>query len=226
MFGQTPTEKRTARKFHPKLKMHLNSVGGVCHAIKLKRCPVARKTRLDELVRVPVRDITQVFEPNAMLAICHAIEDLAAEAGHGELIATFQHFDNFEPAKNRYINLARGLDAVRVWGAGEPPKKCPGIDFIVLDDSKIMKYWLVLYDGPEDHAVLLGKQINRATDLKKRKFIGFYSFNPYLVRSIRWRFNLLSTGLSKMVNHWDRSHIFPDLKLQDLMVFMQGQVDK
>ena len=126
-----------------------------------------------------------------------------ARSRKGELIATFQDFKNFLPEKNRYMSLAEDLDAVRVWGCGEVPKKCGKVDFIQTDDERLKRYWLVLFDSPDTRAVLLCKQVNKAAQFADKKFIGFYSFNPYLVQSIRWRFNLLSCGLSKVISHWE-----------------------
>ena len=141
---------------------------------------------------------------------------IASEVGHGELISTFQDFKNFLPYKARYTSLAEELDAVRVWGHGPVPKNCGKIDFVQSNGDKINRYWLVLFDSEESRAVLLCKQVNRATQFADKKFIGFYSFNPYLVQSIRWRFNLLSCGLSRIISHWEKSFPFPDLKMRDL----------
>jgi hypothetical protein len=223
MFGQTSTEKKTAKKFQAKLKAHLKCIRGVCQTIKLKRCPVAKTAKLAELVNIPDRDITHVFAAETMLAVSLAIEDLASEVGKGELISTFQNFRNFECHKQRYLSLARDLDAVRVWGAGAPPKRCPRIDFIVTEDPKIIRYRLVLFEGPSDHAVLVCKQLGPTKEPGQEKFIGFYSFNPYLVQSIRWRFNLLTCGLNKIVNHWDKSMVLPNLKLRELDLFLRDQ---
>ena len=40
-----------------------------------------------------------------MLAISHAIEDIAGEVRRGELMSTFQDFKNFLPHKSRYKSL-------------------------------------------------------------------------------------------------------------------------
>ena len=61
-----------------------------------------------------------------------------------------------------------------------------------------------------------GRSSRLEKKFEEKKFIGFYSFNPYLVQSIRWRFNLLSCGLSRVITHWEKSFPFPDLKMRDL----------
>jgi hypothetical protein len=175
---------------------------------------------LGEAVFIPEQDLIHVFDNETVLAVSHAIEDLASEIGAGELIATFQSFENFTASRKRYAGLARDLDAVRVWGAGPVPRNCPGVDFIHSENPRLMRYWLVLFEGPSDHAVLVCKQINGATDPDKKKFVGFYSFCPYLVQSIRWRFNLVSSGLSKVVKHFEASFSLPDVKMSDLSPFL------
>jgi hypothetical protein len=216
MFAQTASEKKIAQRFRAGLRRHLSTCGPQNKAVRAEPAPEKGKLTLGQLVSIPERDIIHVFASDAMLAISHAIEDLAGEVRSGELISTFQYFKNFAPQKKRYVALARDLDAVRVWGAGEPPKGCPGVDFIVAEDPKIIKYWVVLFDAPQSHAVLVCKQVNRTTEYAKKKFVGFYSFNPYLVQSIRWRFNMLSSGLSKIATHFDKSMAFPDFKMRDL----------
>jgi len=217
MFAPTSSETKTAKKFKSKLAARLpRNEDGIPRLLRLKgRCPDSKKT-LGEAVFVPEHDIVHVFDNEMMLAVSHAIEDLASEVREGELIATFQSFENFLPSKKRYISLASDLDAVRVWGSGKIPKGCPGIDFIATDNPKLMRYWLVVFESQTDHAVMVCRQINETDEIEKKKFVGFYSFCPYLVQSIRWRFNLISSGLNSVVNDWEKSFSLPDINLRDL----------
>lgn len=219
MFAPTPAEAKTAKKFKKKLDLHLPENDGVPRLLRIRgKCPDTQKT-LGEAVFIPERDIIHVFDHDTLLAVSHAIEDLASEVREGELIATFQTFDNFLPHKKRYQSLARDLDAVRVWGSGTAPKGCPGIDFIRSDNEKMMRYWLVLFESQNDHAVLVCKQVgagSSAASPEGKKFVGFYSFCPYLVQSIRWRFNLVSSGLKTVIQHWENTFSLPDLKMRDL----------
>ncbi|MEM1059268.1 MAG: DICT sensory domain-containing protein [Verrucomicrobiota bacterium] len=213
----TECEKAAGRKF----KKHLKNYQGMCSehkgAVRVHRQRDAKEDcSLGEAVFVPDSDVHHILDSPVMLAISHAIEDLALEHGGGELISTFQDFKNFAPQKERYLELAEKLDSVRVWGSGEPPEGCRDIDFVYVDDPKVRKYWLVLYDNPECHAMLLCRQVNRALKYENKKFVGFYSFNPYLVQSIRWRFNLLSSGLAKVLTHWEQSFQFPSVTSQHL----------
>ncbi len=215
MFAPTSSENKTAGKF--KKKLRLPAPGAVPRLLRLRKCPDTKKT-LGEAVYIPEHDLIHVFDNDTLLAVSHAIEDLASETRAGELIATFQSFENFAHSRKRYAALARDLDAVRVWGSGKVPsaQSCPGIDFIASDNARLMRYWLVVFESLTDHAVMVCKQINETDDIGKKKFVGFYSFCPYLVQSIRWRFNLISSGLNSVVNDWEKSISLPDVNLRDL----------
>jgi hypothetical protein len=216
MLAKTNCEHATTKKFKAKLKPYHHHFDKCSKAVCVHNGRTKDKVRLGDLVTIPDSDLHHVMDPEAMLAISHAIEDIAGEVRRGELIATFQDFKNFLPHKSRYMSLAEDLDAVRVWGNGPIPKNCGKIDFVQTEEERLRRYWLVLFDSEETRAVLLCKQVNKANDFAAKKFIGFYSFNPYLVQSIRWRFNLLSSGLSRVISHWEKAFPFPDLKMRDL----------
>jgi hypothetical protein len=80
---------------------------------------------------------------------------------------------------------------------------------------------MVLLDSVPCHAILFCKLVNRTADFADRKFVGFYSFNPYLVQSIRWRFNLLSCGLGKVVNLWEKSFPLPEIKAREIESYLK-----
>ena len=222
MLAKTKCERQTTKTFQAKLKPYRHHFEKGSGSVCVHRGREQRTVRLGNLVKVPDSDLHHVMEPEAMLAISHAIEDIAGEVRKGELIATFQDFKNFLPEKNRYLSLAEDLDAVRVWGCGEVPKKCGKVDFVQTNDERLRRYWLVLFDSPDARAVLVGRQVNKAAKFEDKKFVGFYSFNPYLVQSIRWRFNLLSCGLSKIIAHWEKSVSLPDLKMCDLERYLKA----
>ena len=216
MLVKTNCERTTNKRFKAKLKPYHHHFEKCGKAVRVHHGRAKDQVRLGDLVTIPDSDLHHVMDAKAMLAISHAIEDLASEERKGELIATFQDFENFRPHRARYMSLAEDLDAVRVWGSGKVPKKCGKVDFIQADEAKLLKYWLVLFDSEHARAVLLCKQVNKATKFEEKRFIGFYSFNPYLVQSIRWRFNLMSCGLSRVISHWEKSFPFPDLKMRDI----------
>jgi Sensory domain in DIguanylate Cyclases and Two-component system len=217
MTVRTSCEKATCHLFKKKLKQYLPPLKTrKKNAVRLHHGRNAKVVTVGEAVAIPASDVSHVFDSELMLAISHSIEDIALEMRQGELISTFQKFDNFLHQKERYVNLAKDLDAVRVWGSGPAPKRCSGIDFINTEGDAFKKYWMVLFDSPKCRALLLCKQVNRTSVFSEKKYVGFYTFNPYLVQSVRWRFNLLSCGLSNILKHWEKSFPLPDLKMKDL----------
>lgn len=216
MLAVTACERNAGRKFHEYLQRYKAEIQGAKRAVRIHHCRKTDQTTLGDAVFVPESDVHHVLAAEVMLAVSHAIEDLAGDIGRGELIAAVQDFAFFEPHRDRYRLLAGKVDAVRVWGAGTPPKKCPGVDFVVAEEPKIRRYWLVLFDSPTCRAILLCRQINQTQTFANKKFVGFYSFNPFLVQSIRRRFNLLSCGLTKIVQLLEKSYPLPDLKPGDI----------
>jgi hypothetical protein len=216
MLAKTRCEEAMAKRFKAKLKSYHHHFAKCSKAVRVHHGRSHKKVRLGDLVTIPGSDLHHAMDGESVLAISHAIVDIAHEEGRGELVVTFQDFENFHPYRNRYMNLAKNLDAVRVWGCGKVPPKCGKVDFIQADEQRLLRYWLVLFDSETARAVLFCKQLNRTAKFENKKFIGFYSFNPYLVQSIRWRFNLLNCGLSGVISHWEKSFPFPDLKMRDI----------
>jgi hypothetical protein len=214
MILKTRLEDQTRRRFEQKLKPYLD--GADLKALPVRRATGKKSITLGELVSLPAHDITHVFNNEAMLAISHAIEDLAAEVREGELLATFQKIENFHYQRRRYVGLSRDLDVVRVWAAGRPPARAGKIDFVPIFRPELEKYWVVLFSSPKAHAVLVCRQANDATIFAEKVFTGFYSFNPFLVESIRRHFNLLSCGLDGLVGRWERELHLPSISLKDI----------
>lgn len=226
MIAETPCERKALKKFRSYVLKHAKPLEDSAWAVRVHHHHKERKTLLGEEVSIPENDAHHVISTPLMCAISHAIEDMAMEAGQGELIATFQNLSEFVPVQDRYRALARKLDYVRIWGEGVPPKGCRDIDFITTFHPKVSRYWMVLFDSPKFRAILFSKQVNRTSHLPDRKFVGFYSFNPYLVQSIRWRFNLLSCGLVKVVNLWEKSFPLPEVKQRDLEAYLTSRNGK
>lgn len=205
MICLTSEEKSSERLFRSRIKPHLK-------AKKPRTLPASPKHRARgaEIVVLPVADVTHLFNHEAMLAVSHAIEDMAGDVGTGELISTFQAVENFSPQQERYLRLAQRLDAVRVWADGEPPARARSIDFIPIFHPELARYWVVLFESPQVHAVLFCKQANDSRHFSQKVFSGFYSFNPFLVRCIRRRFSLLSCGMEGVISHFER-HFSPHI---------------
>lgn len=214
MIVKTTQEEATLRRFEKKLRPYITRLQP--KAIPLRRQKNRKSITLGELVSIPASDITHVFNNEAMLAISHAIEDLAGETRQGELLATFQKIENFTCQKQRYVSLSQDLDAVRVWAAGRPPARAGKIDFVPIFRPELEKYWIVLFASPRAHAVLVCRQSNQATRFTEKIFTGFYSFNPFLTESIRRHFNLISCGLDGMVTRWEKELHLPAVTLGDI----------
>lgn len=222
-----PHENASKRAFRKKLKAYQSSFDIRTFRVRSKKRAGSRTPQvatLGERISIPDSDITHVFNNEAMLAVSHAIEDMADEVGQGELISTFQRLENFAPQKKRYMALANKLDLVRVWGEGTPPKRCGKVDFVPVFHPQLNRYWIVLFQSPEQQAVLVCRQVNDAEKFEEKAFVGFYSFNPYLVESIRWRFNLVCCGLGPLVRAWEKELGLPTLRLADLSPLFHERV--
>lgn len=215
MLLETDPEIQTGRRFQVHLNHYLQDSGSaiVKPVFPEKKAPRRPMITIGDVVKIPESDITHVYNNEAMLAISHAIEDLASETREGELISTFQELKNFMPQKKRYLGLARDLDAVRVWGNGTVPTGCRGVDFIPIFRPELLRYWMVLFASRETHAVLLCRQVDESTEFQKKVFAGFYSFNPFLVESVKRNFNLMSVGLDKLISQWEKDLDIPNISL-------------
>jgi hypothetical protein len=201
MICRTSEEKKSEKLFRSRLRPYLK----VKNSRTLPASAKARRENMSEIVVLPVSDVTHLFNHEAMLAASHAIEDLAHDVGSGELIATFQRMENFTHQRERYLKIAAQIDIVRVWAEGEPPSRTSSIDFVPIFHPLLTKYWVVLFESREIHAVLFCKQANETEEFGRKIFSGFYSFNPFLVRCIRRRFSLLAAGVDGVVSHFERN---------------------
>lgn len=221
MIAVTPCERKALKKFRQYVKKNAQPHDGSPLAVRIRQTGRQRKSTLAEQVSLPESDAHHLFSPSLLMAVSRSIEDMAGDMGEGELIASFQNFAHFAPHKERYCKLSKKLHTVRVWGEGKAPTGCQNIDFLSGCHPKIARYWMVLFASPDCRAVLLCKQVNKTSKLEDKRFVGFYSFNPYLVQSIRWRFNLLSCGLGKVVDLWEKSFPLPDVRMQEVDAYLK-----
>lgn len=214
-FAVTANEEKAQRKFRRKLKPYLQELDP--KSLTLPPIPKRQEdVTLGDVLEIGPSDITHVFNNEAMLAISHAIEDLASDTGEGDLFSTFQKMENFEYQKKRYLALANDLDAVRVWAEGQPPKRCGKIDFVPILHKDLKRYWIVLFNSKNVHAALICKQVNRKMNFQDKAFVGFYTFNPFLVESIRRELNLVSCGLSSIIHQWEKELDLHSLSLNEI----------
>jgi len=221
MIAETRHEARTQKRFEKALQPYLHEYEAHMRSLEPHKAKQRKMVRLGDRVEVPAADITHLFNNKAMLAVSHAIEDMASEIREGELISTFQNFDNFQPQKKRYKGIARDLDAVRVWGEGNPPKRCPQIDFIPLFREEMKKYWVVVFNSRQQHAALVCRQVNDADTLDRKIFAGFYTFNPFVVESFRRQLNLMSVGLDSVVAEFETQFKIPSLSLKEIRDYFE-----
>ncbi len=182
------------------------------------------------LVESPNEDQLHVFGGNQVRAMGHAVEELALHSGGGELIVLFPGLDTFLPLRERYAQLAKKPCRVRVWAPGTPPKRCSKIDFVVSVHPRLAKYRLYLFSGADGSALVCCKQLGRVRGngegeglACQERYVGFCSFDPYVVESVRWRFNLLSCGLEKLVRRWEGFFPLPTPRLRAINDFVKSQ---
>ncbi|MGD9897008.1 MAG: hypothetical protein AB7T14_08060 [Candidatus Methylacidiphilaceae bacterium] len=182
------------------------------------------------LVEAPNEDQLHVFGGNQVRAMGHAVEELAFQSEGGELIVLFPDLEAFLPLRERYAQLAKKPCRIRVWAPGTPPKRCSKIDFVVSVHPRLAKYRLYLFSSGSGSALVCCKQLGRARGNGERdalacqeRYVGFCSFDPYVVESVRWRFNLLSCGLEKLVRRWEGFFSLPTLPLRTINAFVKSR---
>jgi len=125
------------------------------------------------------------FDADSLVAIWHAVEDLALEEADGSLIAVVQEFPWLELQRERYEQLALTLDDVEVIGTGAIPKRMPRLKFTADKKGALKKHRSILYKGPRIQVAFVAEQANDAKDFEARRFVGFYTFEPRLVDRLR-----------------------------------------
>ncbi len=217
MIAVTKCEKATAKKFNKAIKKYLCPKKSTPNALRVHQSQKKnKKITLGAAVVIPDTDLHHVLDADTVLAVSNAIIDLSSEIRGGDLITSFPDFEDFKPYKALLESISEDSDAVRVWAYGKTPKNRKNIDFIPMQHKKLQSYHLVLFQSDKSRAVLICRQINNAKKAEDRRYVGFYSFNPYLVESIRWRFNLVTCGVSKIVKAWDNSLPLPDLHMKEI----------
>ena len=121
------------------------------------------------------------FDADSLVALWHALEDIALEEASGSLIATIQEFPWLESQRERYEQLALTLDNVEVIGSGAVPRRIPRTKFTTDKKGALKRYRSLLYKGPHVQAAFVAEQMNEAKDFEARRFTGFYTFEARLV---------------------------------------------
>lgn len=130
-------------------------------------------------------NIFGTFDSEIMLALTHAVEDLALEDACGRLLSSFQDFAKFHAHRERYVQIAATLDEVLVVGAGRKPRPCAQVQFLNSDDTALTGYWMVMYQGSRVNALAISRQVNQADRIPDKLFRGFFTFDSRLIGRIR-----------------------------------------
>ncbi|MEO5802189.1 MAG: DICT sensory domain-containing protein [Verrucomicrobiota bacterium] len=126
-----------------------------------------------------------LFDSEALLAFSHAIEDFALEEASGSLLATMQSWEQFEPHRERYWQLAATLQEVEIIAAGKFPRRNGFLKFCNDAKKLVKQFWMVLYQSDEIQVMFLCEQANDAKKFGEKQFIGFYTFNPRIITQAR-----------------------------------------
>jgi len=226
MLATTACEKHSASRFRQAYQEYRSRLSPGYHAIRVKVGKDVRKAKLGEVVQAPQGDAYYIFDARMMQAIGDAIEELALARGSGELTACLLHFANFAPKRDRYQQLSQKLEAVHVWGSGHRPRACGKVDFISAHDPALARYWTVSYHSRGCQAVLLCRQLDHVASWPEKKFVGFFSFNPYLVQLMRKRFNLLCSCTRAALAHWEEEFPMPEFSMREVERHVRGLRNK
>ena len=143
------------------------------------------------------------FDADALCALGHAIEDLALEEADGEVLASFQSFKDFEPHRERYEQLAATVDAVTVAGAGSRPRPIRRLRFLADSRGAVRDYWIVLYEGRGEQALVAGRQLARARLFEEREFLGFFTFNRQVITRFRQDLLVAAAGRRRSLGEFE-----------------------
>ena len=125
------------------------------------------------------------FNADTTIAFSRAIEDFAIEEGHGKFLAAFQNADQFEAGHERYQQMISTLDETQIIATGKLAHKASGLKYCDDQQALLKKFWLVIYEGVRNRVMFLAEQINDATSLENKEFMGFYTFDQKVITQAR-----------------------------------------
>jgi hypothetical protein len=154
-----------------------------------------------------------LFDSEAMLAMSHAIEELALDEANGTLLAIFGCFKDFEPHRERYWQLAATLKDVRVLASGKKPRQHGHLRFLTTRKSGLNSLCAVVYEGGRANALLLGCA-DPAKHAGDHRFVGFYSLNNQVIARLRQDIDRLIDGRSSTFREFKRQQAIDRLAKQ------------
>jgi len=139
-----------------------------------------------------------VYYKNTLVALCHALEDCILTSNSPPLVITaFQQGKWYLQEAERYNQIAQKAKHIAIMAAPDtgfaehPTSQMTNVDLVALDpqDSVAQEWHLIIY-SPSYTAMVLCQELSAAdygtagrptVDLE-RKFYGFWTFEPALVR--------------------------------------------
>ncbi|CAF0696140.1 hypothetical protein [Candidatus Methylacidithermus pantelleriae] len=223
MFPLPSHEQRVAELFLERLRCYLTQIG------RLGFPPVRLRIRkrcgegiLGGFAEVPRAEAAYLFSREVLQAMERAVEDLAADSPRGRFYFLCGSFDDFFPYRERYVQLAQRLGTVRVFGSGDVPEDCPGIEFLTCDPRKLSRYRLVLLEGPKRHAtVFCRRALTGSCSDGKEVFVGFYSVNPIMTSFLRWWVQIVPCGVERVLEQWEKPLLLPEVSPAELERFLR-----
>ncbi|MGK7902452.1 MAG: DICT sensory domain-containing protein [Hormoscilla sp.] len=139
-----------------------------------------------------------VYYKNTLVALCHALEDFILESGGNPVtIAAFQQGKWYIQEADRYGEIARvASDIVIMAAAGtgfseNPTSQLANVTLVGLEpEDPVAQEWHLMILSPQYTAMVLCQELSAAdygatgqpSEDKERKFYGFWTFEPDLVR--------------------------------------------
>lgn len=139
-----------------------------------------------------------VYYKNTLVALCHALEDFILEANSSPLmIAAFQRGKWYLEEAEHYGELAKKAAQIVILASPDagftehPTSKLDNVALVALDDlDPVAREWHLIILSPTYTAMVLCQELSEADYAKnglpqgdlERKFYGFWTFEPDLVR--------------------------------------------
>jgi hypothetical protein len=144
------------------------------------------------------------LDADAMLAITHGIEDLALEKARGKLMVSFQDLKYFDDHREQYWQLAATIEEVAVLGTGQVPRPESRIHFHSVGHTVLQHFWLVIYQAPSDHIMLMGRQLNDTQFIPEKRFLAYYTFEAPIIERTRRDIEAVLAGSSDGLPEFER----------------------
>lgn len=144
------------------------------------------------------------FDADSVVAIWHAVEDIAFEEAGGSLLAAIQEFSWVESQRERCEQLALTLDNVELIGAGALPRRIARLKFARDRKGAVKRFRGIIYEGPHTQVAFVAEQQNPARDFEARRFTGFYTFDGGLIARLRTDLNDMLGGRSDTFREFKR----------------------